>query len=191
MLYPEDMALIQSTFSLLFRLVVLVWGIHLLNVMTGMSLNKLFALYPRNPFGLIGIATSPFLHGDWGHIWSNTIAFLALGWLLIAQGYNLFIFVSIAVAIIGGLFTWLVEQRGVVGASGVIFGYFGFLLIYGFLSGNHFSTFATVLAGLAYGSMIFLALPLPDEYGISWKGHLGGFLGGLATGYFVGLLSYS
>lgn len=187
MLYLDDMVFIHSTFSVLFRLVLVAWGIHVLNVMSGMFLNKLFALYPRNLFGLIGIATCPFLHCDWHHLWSNTIVFLPLGWLLIAQGYNLFIFVSVAVALLGGIFTWLLADRPGVGASIVIFGYLGFLLLYGFLAGDHVATLITVLVGLGYG---WLVMTLAPEYGSGWLGHLGGFLGGIATAYFLGLLRY-
>lgn len=183
---PEDALLVRSTFTILYPFVMIAWAVHLLNEMTGHKFSYAFAMYPRRSRGLIGVATSPFLHADWRHLWHNTSGFVVLGGLTLIQGYNLFLFVTIAIALVCGLMTWLTENNPCIGASGVIFGYMGFLLIFGLTSGSHLATLAGVAAGVIYGQLI--GGIAPSSPNVSWKAHFWGFISGLAIGYFLAIL---
>jgi membrane associated rhomboid family serine protease len=184
-LYPEDVLLVRVHIKLLLSLVAIAWLAHLVNFITNYSLNWMFKLRPRNPWGLVGIPLAPFLHGDWPHLIGNTPVFLTLGWLVLLQGIHLFYVVTIAVALFSGFFTWLLDDRPGVGASGVIFGYFGFLLVYGFTSGDKVAAIATVFCGVLYGSIIWGIFPSQDK-SVGWMAHLFGFVGGILMALWIG-----
>lgn len=141
------------------------------------SLDK-FGIQPHRLSGLIGILFAPFLHGDWAHLISNTVPFLILGWLVMLQETSDFWIVNILTLLFGGLGVWLFGGVGTVhiGASILIFGYLGFLLLRGWFQKNIPSILLSVLVFIGYGSMIWGILPTTP--GVSWQGHLFGFLGG-------------
>jgi membrane associated rhomboid family serine protease len=177
-MYPDDLAFIRSAFSLLLPVVMVAWLVHLLDEGTGKALSRAFALYPRSLWGLLGIATSPFLHGDWQHLWTNTLGFLFLGWLVAAQGVNLFLVVTVLVALACGALVWLTAPVPSVGASGINFGYMGFLLVYGLASGSLLAAMAGLTAGLVYGHTIGGIFPRSAK--VCWQAHLFGLLSGAA-----------
>jgi membrane associated rhomboid family serine protease len=108
----------------------------------------------------------------------NTLPFLVLGWLIMLRNTHDFLRVTLVVGLASGLGTWLFGSPGShIGASGVIFGYLGYLLLRGFFERRLGSISLSVLVGTLYGSMIWGILPL--QQGISWEGHLFGFLGGV------------
>src|SRR3954452_12637025 len=88
---------------------------------------------PRDPDGLVGVATSPFLHGNWGHLIGNTIPFLILGMAVAIGGLARVAAVTGIVALVGGIGTWLTAPSNtiVIGASGLIFGYATYLITRG------------------------------------------------------------
>ena len=138
-----------------------------------------FGIVPRTVNGLRGIVFAPFLHANLQHLLSNTVPFVVLGWLVMLRDKRHFGRVTIAAALGSGVFSWLFGAPNSVhvGASGVIFGYLGFLM----LSGWYARTFASVVLSLgvtaAWGSLVFGVLP--SVPGVSWQGHLGGFIGGV------------
>lgn len=139
-----------------------------------------FGIIPRNPIGLRGILFAPFLHGGLGHLISNTIPFLVLGWLVMLRETTDFFVVSILSALVSGLGTWLLGATGThLGASGVIFGYLGYLLARGYFERSMVAIAMSLFVGTLYGSLIWGLLPL--QQGISWEGHLFGFLGGILS----------
>jgi membrane associated rhomboid family serine protease len=137
-----------------------------------------FGIIPQRLIGLRGIIFAPFLHGDFPHLIANTVPFLILGWFVMLQETSDFWIVTIMTMIVGGLGTWLFGYPGSVhiGASILIFGYFGFLLLRGYFQRNIPSIVLSLVVGFLYGSLIFGVLP--GQAGISWEGHLFGFLGG-------------
>jgi membrane associated rhomboid family serine protease len=80
--------------------------------------------------------------------------------------------------LVSGLGVWLFGASGVhVGASGLIFGYLGFLLLRGYFERNFPSILLSLIVGFLYGGAIWGVLP--TQPGISWEGHLFGFIGGV------------
>jgi membrane associated rhomboid family serine protease len=140
------------------------------------SLN-LYGIIPRRLIGLRGILFAPFLHGNWNHLMANTIPFLTLGWLTMLRETRDFFTVTVVGATVSGLGVWLFGAPGLhIGASGVIFAYLGFLLLRGYFERNLPSILLSVIASFFYGSLLWGVLP--QQAGISWEGHLFGFIGG-------------
>lgn len=156
----------------------MVWLIFVVNSLLGGALLTL-GVIPRTTTGLRGILFSPFLHGSLNHIIANSIPFVVLGWLVMARDGRHFIPVTFAAMVGAGVMAWLLGAPGSVhiGASGVIFGYLGFLMLSGWFARSLGSILLSVLVTLAWGGLVLGVMP--GEPGISWQAHLGGFLGGV------------
>ncbi len=165
-------------------LVAAMWVLELVDIVVfGQRLN-LYGIIPRNIIGLRGILFAPLLHGGLFHLIANTIPFLTLGWFVMLQATSDFFVVTGITMLISGLGVWLLGSSGVhVGASGVIFGYLGFLLARGFFERNIPSILLSLIVGFLYGGAIWGVLPTVP--GISWEGHLFGFIGGIVAARFL------
>lgn len=138
-----------------------------------------YGIRPRNIHWLEGILFAPFLHGDFLHLAANTLPFATLGWLVMLQETSDFFIVTGITALVSGLGIWLFGESHTIhiGASGLIFGYLGFLLLRGYFQRNFISIILSAIVGFLYGSLLWGMLPsLP---GISWEGHFFGFVGGV------------
>lgn len=137
-----------------------------------------FGVAPRHLPGLWGILFAPFLHANFAHLAANTVPFAVLGWLILVRGLGDFILVTVVVILSSGLGTWLVGAPDSVhiGASGVVFGYFGFLLLRAVYERSLVAMSSALIVILLYGSFIWGLLPLIR--GVSWQMHLFGFVGG-------------
>jgi len=121
----------------------------------------------------------PWLHGGFGHLISNTLTFVVLGYLIVATEKRRFYHTSFMIVLLSGLGTWLIGRSGTVhiGASGLIYGYFGYLVTRAFLEKRLLWTVLGIVLFLMYGGMIFGMMPTGKA--ISWEGHLMGFLAGI------------
>jgi membrane associated rhomboid family serine protease len=140
-----------------------------------------FGIRPREPFGLIGVVTWPFLHGGLPHLLSNTIALLLFGTLVLMWGRREFWLVTLVSTLVGGLGVWLVGASGSthIGASGVCFGLFGYLLARGFYERKFGSVVLSIVIAIFFGGTLAGAVPGLSMPGISWEGHFFGLLGGV------------
>ena len=138
-----------------------------------------YGIVPRTVLGLRGILFAPFLHANLNHLVANTIPFVLLGWLVMLRDARHFGRVTIAAMLGSGLLSWTLGAPGSVhiGASGVVFGYLGFLMVSGWYARTFASIVLSVGVTLAWGSLVFGVLPTVP--GVSWQGHLGGFIGGV------------
>lgn len=145
----------------------------------------LYGIHPRTLIGLRNVLLAPWLHGDLGHVAANTIPFVILGWLVMVRGLREFVIVSLLAALISGLGVWLFGGSATVhiGASGVIFGYLGYLLARGVLERSIPAIVLAVFAVILYGGMLFGILP--GQPGVSWLGHFFGLIGGALAAYLV------
>ncbi|MGI9239560.1 MAG: rhomboid family intramembrane serine protease [Verrucomicrobiales bacterium] len=159
------------------------WLIELLDFLSGQRLEVLFAIYPRDPKGLLGIPLAPFLHGDWAHLMANTLPFLVLGGLVIlSSGRQQFVGITCIIAVVAGLGTWTFAAGGYhIGASSLIFGFLGFLLWRAWFGRNFGWTLIAILAGFLYGGIIISLFK--SQTGISWSGHFFGLLGGIFAAF--------
>lgn len=157
------------------------WGIELLDWAGGRWLElDQFGIVSRRWSGLLGIPLAPFLHTGWSHLAANSLPFAILGLFVIGRGERTFWAVSAGIIVLGGFAVWLLGrgQAVHVGVSGVIFGYFGYLVALGVIERSVASILRALLVGLFYGSIIWGVLP--NQRGVSWEGHLFGLLAGLA-----------
>lgn len=160
----------------------ILWIINVANWIVGSTLNY-FGIQPRRIFGLIGILVSPIPHKNFSHLLFNSIPLFFLGLaILSADGAMQFYWVTLVVAILGGLLTWLCARPGLhIGASGVISGYFGYILISAYRSPGVVTILLAVLCFYYFGAIIGGLIP-KNKY-ISWEGHLFGFASGILCAY--------
>lgn len=136
-----------------------------------------WGIVPRTLDGLTAIFTAPLIHGSFAHLMANTLPLLVLGLLILLRGIPEFVFVTLVSAVSAGLGTWLFGSLGQhVGASGIVFGYLGFLLFRSAFDRKLSSALITLFVAAAYGGALAFAV-LPVE-GVSWSGHFFGFIGG-------------
>ncbi|MGF1596388.1 MAG: rhomboid family intramembrane serine protease [Acidimicrobiales bacterium] len=134
---------------------------------------------PRRIDRLDGILWAPFLHDGWGHLASNAIPLSVLGWLASLRGRAYWVTVTVAAHLIGGALVWLLATGfNHIGASGVVFGYFGALLGGAWVDRRPAPLARALVAVLLYSTMIVGLVPQDD---ISWEGHLAGLVVGLAV----------
>ncbi|MEL6602493.1 MAG: rhomboid family intramembrane serine protease [Cyanobacteria bacterium J06614_10] len=163
----------------LLGVVALLWAIEIIDqIFFQGALNRL-GIQPRSLSGLWGILFAPFLHGDFAHLLANTIPLVSLGWLIMLRETGDWLVVSIIAALVSGLGTWLIGSPYSVhiGASGVVFGYFGYLLLRGYFERSVVAIAFSLLVTFLYGGIIWGVLP--TQPGVSWEGHLFGFIGGI------------
>ncbi|XOV79402.1 MAG: rhomboid family intramembrane serine protease [Aestuariibacter sp.] len=169
----------QNLFVL--RLFLLMTIIEVVNLLSGRLLNQ-FALVPRNWDGLWGILIAPFLHGNLWHFSSNILPLCLFSWLAMYYGKRCFWQASLWILITTGILVWLFARDAMhLGASGIVYGYFGFLLLAGFLSGRFRMMLLSLVVGFFYGGLILGVLPVKAY--ISWESHLFGFIAGLMAAY--------
>ncbi len=142
-----------------------------------MQLNN-YGLYPRTVKGLIGIFTCPLLHGDWWHLFGNSMSLIILGGLLLffypKIGYKVIAWSWLSV----GALVWLSGRPSYhIGASGIIYAMAAFLFLSGIIRKHYRLMAVSLIIVLFYGSMIWGVLP--GQPGISWESHLSGMLSGV------------
>ena len=163
----------------------LIWILQVVNVADHYQLDQQYGILPRNVGRLGDIFTAPFLHASWAHIEGNSVPLFVLGVAAAYRGLVRFFALSVIVAITSGLAVWLFQSGSsvTIGASGLIFGYFGYVLVRGIFDRNWLDLLVGLLAGAAYYSI--LAVAIPGTPGISWLAHVGGLVGGVAAGWLL------
>lgn len=164
--------------------VLFIWLLEVVDWFLGGQLDAL-GIRPRTLIGLRGIMLAPVLHAGFGHVAANTITFIVLGWFVLLRNVRTFIYVTLIVVLVGGLGTWLIGPSYSVhlGASGLVFGYFGYLLMRGYFERSWNAVLWSLLVAILYGGLIFGIVP--GEIGISWQMHLFGFVGGGVAAYWL------
>ncbi len=133
---------------------------------------------PRQLAGLRGVPLAPLLHGGFSHLLANSLPFFILGFLVMTRHSRQFAAATVIIVLISGLGTWLLGPAYTIhiGASGLIFGYFAFLLVTAYFERSARSIFLALLVIVFYGGLLLGALPQGNH--ISWLGHLFGLVGG-------------
>lgn len=149
---------------------------------------------PLETDGLWGILFAPLLHANWAHLAANTGPALVLGFLVTLAGLSRFLWATAIVWIVGGFGTWLIGNWGSscglesdhIGASGLIFGWLTFLLVFGFFTRSGWQIVIGLVVLVAYGGVLWGAVPVLDVCGgVSWQGHLCGGIAGVLAAYLL------
>ena len=142
-------------------------------------------IVPRTWSGLDGILWAPLLHGGFGHLAANTIPFVVLGSFVALEGPSRWLAVTAAVIVLGGLATWLLARSAVhIGASGLVFGYAGFLLVAGFVEKSVKGIAVAIVVGLLFGGMVLRGI-IPVSSYVSWESHLFGLAAGVMAAFAI------
>jgi len=161
--------------------VAFLYAVEFVNTLMLHSLNRVLGLRPRTPEGLVDILTFPLLHASLAHLFSNTLPLIIFGFLVFLSGLRVFLTALAASWLGSGLTVWLIGGYNItVGASGLVFGLFAFLLVRGFLNRHWGQILLSVVLFLAYGGILFGVLPTVAGY-VSWQAHLGGAAGGVVA----------
>lgn len=168
---------LRYRFAALAAFVAAIWAIQTLNWATGYGLNAAFGLIPRHTSGLDGIIAMPVLHASFAHLISNTPPLLVTGALLMATARRALFAVNAVIVVLGGALVWLLGSSAIhIGASGLVFGWLGFLIVRGFVDRSIVTLGVSLLVGLLYGSLLWGVLP--GQPGVSWEAHAFGALAG-------------
>jgi len=156
------------------------WIVQLVNAGHDYSLNR-FGLKPRHIDGLWGVLTEPFLHESYGHLVSESLPVVGIGWVLLLSGVRAWLSVTVLVAIVGGALTWLVAPSGlIVGTSGVVFGWMGYLLARAYFSLRMRWILVAVGGLFFFGTYLGGLLPSFDKHA-SWQSHACSFVTGIGV----------
>ncbi|WP_349268281.1 hypothetical protein MPNTM1_02919 [Mycolicibacterium parafortuitum] len=174
--------------------VALLYVIEAYDSVTGHQLDR-NGIRPLETDGLSGILFAPLLHSNWEHLVANTGPALVLGFLMTLAGLSRFIFATAIIWIVGGFGTWLIGNIGAptyngvvvetnhIGASGLIFGWLTFLIVFGFFTRKVWEIVVGVVVLFIYGSILLGVLP--GTFGVSWQGHLCGAAAGVLAAYLL------
>lgn len=158
----------------------LLWVVELINAATGRDLLLAGGIRPREPASLVDILTSPFLHGSVQHLAGNALPLFSLGFIAAVPNPRKFLWTTLVVIVVGGFGVWLFSPANTVsvGASGVVFGYFGYLLLRGFVDRRPVDVVVSIGIALAYGYPMWTSIGI-GAANISWQGHLCGLFAGM------------
>ena len=178
---------VQTAMTMVYIIIAL-WLIHLIDtwLLRG-GLKQRFGIRPRTNFNPLNIFIAPLLHANFGHLTANSIPLFVLGALILAQGQLTFWLMTLLVMLVAGLGTWFFGKPDTlhIGASGVILGYFGFILANVFVAPDLTTILIAGIVVVLYLGLIWQILPL--KQGVSTTAHLFGFLGGVIS---TGLIAW-
>lgn len=171
----------KSVFGIPFLFVFLIWFVYWLEIKFNWNFNK-YGINPRDFSGLRGVFASPFIHGDASHLFNNSMPLF----VLCSSLFYFYKEVAIKVLLLGGLFTgvltWIIARESFhIGASGIVYLLFSFVFFSGILKKHYRLVAMSLITIFLYGSMIWYVFPIKE--GMSWEGHLSGFLTGILLAF--------
>ena len=157
--------------------VALLWLVKFTEINWQISLVE-YGLKPRDWVGIRGIFLAPLIHGDFKHLFNNSLPLLILGWSVFYFYREISFKLILWIVVMGGLWTWISARPSFhIGASGLLYGLFSFVMVSGFIRRNTQLMAISFLVAFVYGSLVWGILPI--DYKISWESHFWGFLSGI------------
>ncbi len=171
----------MTRFRPLIFLLAVIWGVEAVNLIMGHGLAS-WGILPRSISGLIGIPLAPFIHGSLVHAVSNTVPLIVLGGLTLTAGRGRFWEATILIVLLSGALVWIFARGAYhIGASGLVFGYFGILLARAVFERSIVSFAIAAITVALYGGLIWGVLPSRSY--ISFEAHLFGLIAGVAVAW--------
>lgn len=159
----------------------LLWFVHLISYFFDLNFTGM-GILPRKPEGLLGIVSSPLIHADFGHLISNTIPLIILGWIIFYFYPRVAFTLLVFVYFFTGLLVWIFARQVYhIGASGIVYGFVSFLFFSGVFRKDNTSISLALIITFLYGGLVWGVLP--GWKGISWESHLFGAITGLIAAF--------
>lgn len=175
---------VQANVPEMLNLIAIAWAVQVANMFLHYRLN-IFGIIPRHIIGLPGIVLSPFLHGSVSHIFMNSLFFFAMASMVSLHGMQTFNMVSISITLIAGTLVWLFARLAShVGASGLIMGYWSYVMIKAYMDPQLIDVIAAML-GMYYFGVDLMASIAPGKRGVSVEGHVAGLIAGAITAVYL------
>ncbi|MEU0674821.1 rhomboid family intramembrane serine protease [Streptomyces sp. NPDC006172] len=170
----------RKAFFTVFAFLAIVWLVQLANAAQDYGLARDYGVHSGDVGSLPHVLSAPFLHWSWAHIESNSGPLFVFGFLAAYRGVARFLGLSLLVALTSGTAVWLLEQGDTVtvGASGLVYGYFAYVVVRGLFDRHLIDTLIGLVMAASFAYLLTTAVP--GTPGVSWLGHLGGLVGGLA-----------
>ena|SRR5215475_370338 len=172
----------RRAFFVMAGFLAVVWVLQIANWADHYRITLDYGIRPRDIGSLPDVISAPFLHFSWAHIEGNSGPLLIFGFLAAYRGVRKFIWVTILIIVTSGLTAWLAEPSNTVGAgaSGLVFGYFGYIMVRGFFDRHPIDMVIGVIMALSFAYQFSVLVP---RAGIGWQAHIGGLAGGVAAGW--------
>ncbi|GGO06005.1 rhomboid family intramembrane serine protease [Microbispora rosea subsp. aerata] len=169
---------------LMIALVCVMWAIEIVDYVQNGRLDR-YGIVAHETDGLPGILFAPFLHAGFGHLMANSLPLLILGCLAAIRGIGRFLAASLVIVLVSGLGVWFTSPPNTltIGASGLVFGYFGYVVARGLFDRRALDIVLGVVVAVLYYSILWGALP--TQPGVSWQGHLFGLIGGVIAAWLL------
>lgn len=165
-------------------ILLILWSVYLLSLFEKRIL--LLGIIPRHLVGLPGILFSPFLHANFNHLFFNSIPLIVLSNFLLINGIEAYLYITVIITVLSGFLLWCFGKPGLhVGASGLITGYWGFLVCNIYQQATLTAIILGVLSGYYFAGIFFGIFPQGNK-GVSWEGHLFGLLSGVGLSLLIG-----
>lgn len=177
--YNKEFEQLKLKHSLIFPLafLILIWAIKIFEWGLGLNFTHL-GVFPLHLKGLLGIITSPLIHGDFQHLMANSVPFLVLSWGIFyfyrPLSYQIFILCYLTTNIL----VWIGAREAYhIGASGLVYSFASFLFFSGIFRNYYRLIAISFVVVFLYGGLFWGVFPILND--VSWEGHLFGAISGL------------
>jgi membrane associated rhomboid family serine protease len=172
----------RKAFFVMAGFLAVIWVLQIANWADNYRITLDYGIRPRDIASLPNVFSAPFLHFSWAHIEGNSGPLFIFGFLAAYRGVWKFVWVTILILVTSGLTAWLAEPSNTVGAgaSGLVFGYFGYIMVRGFFDRHLIDVVIGAIMALCFAYQFSVLLP---RAGIGWQAHVGGLVGGVAAGW--------
>ncbi|MGW4803355.1 rhomboid family intramembrane serine protease [Kitasatospora sp. NPDC004272] len=170
----------RRAFFVMFGFLCLVWVTQLVNWLLDGQVAMMHGIRPHDPDTLGYLLTAPFLHVNWQHLEGNSGPLFVFGFLAAYRGVRKFLGLTALLVVTSGMTVWLFQDGDTVtvGASGLVYGYIGYVVLRGLFDRNLIDSLIGLVMGASFAYVLTAAVP--GTPGVSWLGHCGGLAGGLA-----------
>ena len=178
----QQLKISKSIFLVPIVFVLVIWILYAIEITFGYNFNT-YGVYPRNLVGLRGVFLTHFIHSNTNHLFNNSIPLFVLLSSLFYFYRTIAYKVLLYGALWSGLLTWTIARESYhIGASGIVYVLFSFVFFSGIIKKHYRLVALSLIIIFLYGSMIWYVLPIKE--GMSWEGHLSGFV----TGFFFAFI---